>query len=263
MASSSLKVSHRDNALWVTITREEVRNALNDELIVALTEAIESSKKEPTTRAIVITGQGDRAFCAGADLKPGAATFAFDAEEPTTTYAQLLRVAHACTLPLIARVNGHCMAGGMGVLGMCDMAVASSRAKFGLPEVAIGMFPMQVAVVLQGMIPRRKFQELCLTGEPITADEALEIGLVNYVVDPEQLDEKLEWLLARIVNKSPIAIRRGKYALAAIADMTFEQSLFYMENQLASMALTADSAEGLRSFNEKRPPVWPVPSRKL
>jgi methylglutaconyl-CoA hydratase len=260
--SSPLAVTRLDRALWLTIDRAEVRNALNDALMLALAAEIRRARTVPGIRAIVLTGRGDRAFCAGADLKPGAETFEFDPEEPSTTYADLLRAARACTLPLIARVNGHCMAGGMGLLGMCDMAVASSRAKFGLPEVSIGMFPMQVAVVLQGLIPRRKLQELCITGEPITAGDALELGLVNYVVEPEHLDDKVNWLVERTANKSPIAIRSGKYALAAIADMTFEQSLFYMEKQLTSMALTRDAAEGLASFNENRRPVWPEPNPK-
>jgi enoyl-CoA hydratase/carnithine racemase len=145
----------------------------------------------------------------------------------------------------------------MGLLAMCDMAVASSSARFGLPEVRIGMFPMQVASVLQKVISRRKMAEMCLTGESIGADEALAMDLVNYVVAPEELDAKTEWLVSRVLDKSAIAIRRGKHALRSIADMTFDQSIAYMETQIGSLILTGDAQEGLKAFNEKRAPIWP------
>ncbi len=97
---------------------------------------------------------------------------------------------------------------------------------------------------------------MCITGEPISAQEALEIGLINYVVEPTDLDAKTQWLIDRTINKSPTAIRLGKHALRAISDMTFEQSLAYMENQIVSLALTEDASEGISAFNEKRAPVW-------
>jgi len=245
-----------DGAMFLTINRAEARNALNDAVITGLTEALLETQRDSSVRVIVVTGSGDRAFCAGGDLKPNSKTFGFDPAEPRTVYAELLRAAKACTLPMIARVNGHCMAGGLGILAMCDMAVASSKATFGLPEVKIGLFPMQVAALLQNVIPRRTFDEMCITGEPISAQQARECGLVNYVVEPAELDAKTQWLIARTVDKSPTAIRRGKYALRAISDMTFEQSMAYMENQIVSLALTEDAAEGLNAFNAKRPPAW-------
>ncbi len=142
------------------------------------------------------------------------------------------------------------------MLAMCDMVVSTSKALFGLPEVKIGMFPMQVAALMQTMIPRRKFDEMCITGELISATEALEYGLVNYVIEPEELDDKVTWLVNRTINKSPTAIRRGKYALRAISDMTFEQALAHMESQIALLTLTEDANEGLAAFNEKRDPEW-------
>lgn len=254
--ASVILVEDRDNVRWITINREDVRNALNDDVLTKLAAAINSARAQPNLRAIVLTGAGTRAFCAGGDLKPDSKTFGFDHSIPTTSLGNLLRAAHACDLPLIARVNGHCMAGGIGLLAMCDMAVASDHGLFGLPEVKIGMFPMQVSAILQNMISPRKFAELCLTGEPVDAQEALAIGLVNYVTPLDQLDAKVDWLLSRIVNKSPTAIRRGKHALRATYDMTKEQAIAFMESQLATLSLTEDSREGIASFNEKRPPEW-------
>lgn len=251
-----VKVEDRDAVRWLTIDRDDVRNALNDNVLDALAEGIVTAVKNSDLRVIVVTGAGTRAFCAGGDLKPESETFGFDHADPTTSYANLLRAAHGCDLPLIARVNGHCMAGGVGLLAMCDMAITSDTARFGLPEVKIGMFPMQVAALLQNMISPRKFAELCLTGEPITAQEALDIGLVNYVTPEADLDARIAWLLSRLIDKSPTAIRRGKHALRAIRDMTVEQAIAYMEGQIATLALTADSKEGIAAFNEKRPPAW-------
>lgn len=246
----------RNDVCWITINRPELRNAINENVIAGIASALTEARSAPGVRAVVLTGAGERAFCAGADLRPDSNIFDFDFSQPRTDYADLLRQAVAFDIPLIARVNGACMAGGMGLLSMCDLAVASATAQFGLPEVKVGMFPMQVASVMQHLIPHRKFAEMCITGEPMTAQEAFEAGLVNYVADPSALDEKVDWLLARITDKSPTAIRRGKNALRAIADMTFAQSIAFMEAQLGSLRMTKDAAEGLAAFAEKRKPVW-------
>jgi len=136
------------------------------------------------------------------------------------------------------------------------MAVASAEAKFGLPEVKVGLFPMQVAALMQTILPPRVFAEMCYTGEMVTAEAALAAGLVNYVVPPGELDAKTDWLAARVTDKSPLAIRRGKYALNATAGMSFEQALAHMEAQAGLMPLTEDAKEGMTAFAEKRPPVW-------
>lgn len=255
-SDSPILVEAENGVTRLTIDRAEARNALNDAVMLALAAAIRAAEAQPAMRAIVVTGAGEKAFCAGADLKPNSRTFGFDYSVPNTVYADLLRTAANCTLPMIARVNGHCLAGGMGILAMCDIAVAVETARFGLPEVRIGLFPMQVAALLQMVLPRRKFAEMCLTGEPITAAEALQYDLINYAVPPAELDAKVDWLLARLLDKSPTAIRRGKYALRAMQDMTFEQAVSYAEVQIGSMVHTEDAAEGLKAFNEKRSPVW-------
>lgn len=246
----------KDGVLRLTLNRPERRNALNDALIVALTRAFAEASDAPDIRAIILGATGDKAFCAGADLNPKAGTFGFDYANPATTYANLLRVARKATVPVIGRINGYCLAGGMGLLAICDMAVSASSATFGLPEVKVGLFPMQVAAILQTMLPPRKFAEMCFTGEMLSADEALACGLVNYVAAPEALDEKTDWLAGRVASKSPTAIRRGKYALSATAGMTPEQAIAHMEAQVGLMPLTEDAKEGMAAFAEKRAPVW-------
>jgi enoyl-CoA hydratase/carnithine racemase len=204
---------------------------------------------------IVLTAAGEKAFCAGGDLQPGQA-FAFDYSKPNMEYSDLFRLAVNATTPCIVRVNGVCMAGGVGLLCMADMAIAHSGVRFGLPEVKVGLFPMQVLSLIQRLVPRRILREWMLTGEPFTADEALQHGLVNYVVPSEQLDAKVDWLVGRLTDKSPAATRRGKYAMKAMEDMSFEAAVAYAETQRAIMTLTEDAKEGMAAFNEKRSPEW-------
>jgi enoyl-CoA hydratase/carnithine racemase len=240
----------------ITIDRPARRNALDDGVIAAIREGLRQAHADPAMRAILLTGSGDRAFCAGGDLKPGGG-FAFDLSQPRLEYGELLRDAHNALLPIVVRVNGACMAGGMGLLCMADLAVCAEDVRFGLPEVKVGLFPMQVLSLLQRMVPRRVLREWVLTGEPFGATEALRWGLVNRVVPRESLDEATAQLLQRLVDNSPTALRRGRHALRAIESMGFEQSLAFAEGQIALLAMTEDAREGMAAFNEKRPPVWP------
>ncbi len=259
LSTAELSVEVRGPVLWLTITREERRNAMSHGVLASLAQAIGAAQTQRSVRAIVLTGAGSKAFCAGADLQ-SANAFTTDYSEPHGHLAQLLRAVKASTVPLIARVNGACMAGGMGLMSMCDMAVAAPHAVFGLPEVKVGVFPAQVLSVLQHLIPRRKLVEMCLTGEPITAAQALEYGLVNYVSDSgeqgQDLDTKLQWLLDRMLDKSPAAIRRGLYTLKKVETMAFEESMAFTESQIALFTLTEDAKEGQKAFQEKRKPVW-------
>ena len=257
MTDTSVLIDRRGHALWITINRPEKRNAINSGVVAGIARGYREAHDDPGIRVIVLTGAGDKAFCAGADLQSTGAAFAFDFSRPNVDYADLLRLSQSATKPAIARVNGVCMAGGMGLLCMTDLAVAADHVLFGLPEVKIGVFPMQVMSLLQQIAPRRMIQEWALTGEPFDARAALEAGLLNYVAPGAELDGKVDWLVSRIVDKSPTAIRRGKYAMRAIASMSFDQSIAYTESQIALLAMTDDAKEGLASFAEKRKPNWP------
>ncbi|BCN37600.1 enoyl-CoA hydratase [Alicycliphilus denitrificans] len=251
--NEELRAELRGPVLYLTIHRPERRNAMSPAVLQGLRDGIERADADPAIRAAVITGTGDKAFCAGADLQTGK-SFAFDHSRPYQGLADLMRRARRATVPLIARVNGACMAGGMGLMAMCDMAVASEHAIFGLPEVKVGLFPAQVLSVLQHLIPRRTLNELCLCGEPVSAREALEMGLVNHVAD--DVDARLDWLLARLLDKSPAAVRRGLYTLKHVQSMAFEESMAFTESQIALFAQTDDAREGQLAFREKRAPQW-------
>jgi methylglutaconyl-CoA hydratase len=254
---SVVLIEQRGPVQWIAINREERRNAMNEAVIDGIASGLTQAASNPAIRAVVLTGAGERAFCAGADLSAGSGSFKYDYSQVGLSFVQLMKQARDLSLPLIARVNGHAMAGGLGLLGMCDMAVAVDTTRFGMPEVKVGVFPMQIMAVLQRLIPSRKLYEMALTGEPITAAEALELNLVNYVAPAAELDAKLQWLLNRLLDKSPTAIRRGKYAMRTSEQLTFDQSAVFMEAQIGTLALTEDAAEGRAAFIEKRAPNWP------
>jgi len=253
--SPSVLNEKRGRAFWITINRAEKRNAINASVIAGIRQGYRDAHADPEVRAIVVTGAGEKAFCAGGDLQPGGG-FAFDLSKPNLEYADLLREARSATLPTIARVNGACMAGGMGLACMTDFAIAAEHALFGLPEVRVGVFPMQVMYLLLQLAPARTVREWAISGEPFTSQEAKTAGLVNHVVPGAELDAKVEWLVGRIADKSPTAIRRGKYAMRAIESMSFEEAMAYTEGQIVLTALTEDAKEGLAAFNDKRKPVW-------
>lgn len=257
--SADLVAEKRGRALWLIINREAKRNALSAAVVEGIGEGLKAGVADREVAAIVITGAGEKAFCAGADLDPKSAPFQMDAATPRLAYADLLRTMIACEKPVVARVNGACMAGGMGLLGAADMAIASDAAKFGLPEVGIGVFPMMVAAILQNRldIPARKLAEMCLTGDPITAQEALSLGLVNRLVPFADLDAATDALVEKLASRSPTALRLGKRAMTAMRGMDWDAALAHAESQIRLVALTGDAREGLASFAEKRAPNWP------
>jgi enoyl-CoA hydratase/carnithine racemase len=177
-------------------------------------------------------------------------------DEPTTDFGRLARVVREVGIPLIARINGACVAGGMALMSLCDLAVVADHARFGLPEGKVGVFAFQVLVYLRRMLHPRHVNELCFTGELIDAQKAKEIGIANSVVPAAELDATVDALVARLCAMSPVALRRGKYALAAMEGMAFAEALAFAETQISVASSTDDAREGLAAFNERRPPRW-------
>jgi enoyl-CoA hydratase/carnithine racemase len=251
-----IRTERRGAAIWITIDREARRNAMNKAVLAGIEAAMREAAATPGVRAAVLTGAGRKAFCAGADLSGGTGTFTLGLDEPMTDFGRLARFVRDAGLPLIGRINGDCIAGGMGLMSLCDLVVVAEHARFGLPEVKVGVFPMQVLVYLRGMIGARHVNEMCLTAEFLSAQRAYEIGLANYVVPYEALDARVEALVARLGELSPVAIRRGKYAIAAMEQMAFAEALSFAEQLIAVTSMTSDATEGLAAFNEKRKPAW-------
>lgn len=258
-SSPVVLVEQRGPALWITINREARRNAINPDVIAGIHQAIAQTRDTPAVRAIVLTGAGQQAFCAGADLTRGTGVFTDTLAEPTTDFGRLARLVREIGIPLVARINGACVAGGMGLMSLCDLAIAADHARFGLPEGKVGVFPMQVLVYLRRLVGARHVNELCLTGSLIPAQRAFDIGLVNDVVPAAQLDARIDELLHRLLQMSPVALRRGKATIAAMEAMPFAEALSLAEAQIALTSRTDDAAEGLAAFNAKRAPRWAVP----
>lgn len=242
----------------ITIDRPDRLNALTGQVVAALVEALEAARSEPEVRAVVITGAGERAFSAGGDLKSLDTDnpYVFDASTPGHFLTDALRVIERFPLPIVARVNGHAAGGGLGLLCACDLAVAADHARFGAPEVKVGLFPMTILPHMLRVIPRRKLMEMAITGDMWSAAEALEMGLVNYVVPAAELDDATDRLLARVVDKSPTAVRLGKHAVSAVSEMTMAQAFDFTQSFVRQVTATADATEGMAAFREKRDPDW-------
>ena len=251
-------VERKGAVQWITINREARRNALNEQVVRTIDAAIKAAVDGGEVRAIVITGAGDKAFCAGADLAKGTQGFAFavDFARPKHYIVDLFKRLQECTLPVIARVNGHVMAGGFGLLCACDMAIAADDIRIGTTESKIGVTPMMILPYMLRVLPPRKLQEMCITGEQFSAQDALDWGVVNYVVPRAELDAKLDWLLARVTDKSPTAIRLGKQAYSAMRDMSLREALEYAQAMVPVMSSTEDAKEGMAAFQEKRAPQF-------
>jgi enoyl-CoA hydratase/carnithine racemase len=255
----SVVLSERRGATqWITINRPDKRNALNEEVVKSISAGISQATASEDCRAIVLTGAGEQAFCAGADLQKNVKGGAFEPDfaHPRHYIVDLFKQMQDCGLPIVARVNGHAMAGGFGLLCSCDMAVAADDIRIGTPEAKIGVTPMMILPAMLRVLPARRLQEMCITAEQFSAAQALEWGVVNYVAPRAELDAKLDWLLGRILDKSPTAIRLGKQAFGAMRDMGLRESLEYAQAMVPVMSSTEDVKEGMKAFQEKRAAVW-------
>ena len=183
-----VRTERRGAVSWLIIDREERRNALNEEVVHGITEGIRAAEAAGDVRVIVLTGAGDKVFCAGGDLKPSAEgnPFEVDPAQPRNPVIDLFKCMEQATLPIVARVNGHALGGGFGLVCACDMAVASETARLGTPEARLGLFPMMILPYMLRVVPRRRLLEMCMTAEPWTAQEAFELGIVNYIAPPAE-----------------------------------------------------------------------------
>jgi enoyl-CoA hydratase/carnithine racemase len=256
MNESHLLYRVEDDIAYFTINRERQRNAISVEALNLFLEHLDKAEADESVRVICITGAGDRAFCSGADLGGGMGKPGQDGMEAFKNYARLLKRLNGFPKPTVARVNGSCVAGGTGLMLACDIVIATDTAKFGTPEVNVGLFPMMIGALIYRNVLRKKAMEMVLLGQRLTAPEALEMGMVTRVVPPGDLDDEVNKVLRALAKKSPIGMKIGKEAFYAMADMPFEEALDFLAQKLAEVATTEDAVEGITAFIEKREPVF-------
>ena len=241
----------------ITINRPDRRNALSWAVVRELRAACAAAKADPAVQVCVLTGAGDRAFCAGADLSGMAAGAGYlDLHDARGELAGLFRDLYALGKPTVARVRGYALAGGFGLALACDLLVAADDAVFGVPEVDVGLWPHLITVPLVRSMPPKKALELMLTGRRIDAAEADRLGFVDRVVPPDQLDAAVDELAATLTAKSPAVLKLGRDSFYAVWDQDVDTSLKLLHPLLTITASTDDAAEGIAAFEEKRSPRW-------
>jgi enoyl-CoA hydratase/carnithine racemase len=250
-----IKVDRAGAVEVITLSNPEKRNAIGPKMTNELLWALEDARAADDVRSIVLTGEG-KAFCAGGDFSEMTSGAAESKLAHKGDYADLLLALARSDKPVVARVNGHAMGGGLGLVAACTFAVASTEAKLGTPEIDVGLFPMMIMAVLARHVPRRRLIEMMLMGEKLDASEAARLGLVNRAVAPGELDAAVKTITDAIATKSPITVRLGLRAFAAQDDMDLGQALPLLRERLAECLATDDAREGLMAFLQKRPPVW-------
>ena len=253
MSESELLYKVENKIAYFTINRDAKRNSISGEVIELMMKHLDEAQKDPDVRAISITGAGKKAFCAGADLK---GAIKDGTSDPFKNFANLIKRLAGFPKPTVAKVNGYCLAGGMGFMLSCDIVIASELSKFGTPEVNVGLWPMMIGAVIFRNVPRKKAMEMILLGEKLTAQEALSMGLITRAVAPDKLDEEVDGVLKKLAGKSPVGMKIGKEAFYKSDDMPFEEALDFLSAKIKEVAATEDAVEGIKAFIEKRDPIF-------
>ena len=241
----------------VTINRPDRRNSMSYGVMQGLRDAVAAAKVDDTVRVLVLTGAGDRAFCAGADLSgiadnAGAAA----AHDGRGLLANLFRELWSLGKPTIARVRGYALAGGFGLALACDVVIAAEDARFGTPEVNVGLWPYMITIPMLRSMPQKTVLELQMTGRRVGAEEAQRIGFVSRVVPVDELDVAVDEFASVLAAKSPLVLRWGRDAFYRVLEMDADAALDYLQGMLTIHTQSEDAAEGVAAFAEKRTPVW-------
>jgi enoyl-CoA hydratase len=241
----------------IALDQPQTRNALSDELLAELVAALEAAREDSAVHCVVLTSTHEKVFSAGANL----GGFAADAplvhkHFATERFPRLFRLLGELGKPSICAANGHVLAGAFGIALACDLIVAKEGARFGTPEINVGVFPFMIMALIYRNVPRKKTNELLLLGDQISAQEAERIGIVNRVASAEEFDGVVSEWAEKLARKSPVMMRLGKNAMFRQQDMAFADALDYLRSQLTIAFSTEDIQEGVKAFFEKREPEW-------
>ncbi|GMU43453.1 MAG: enoyl-CoA hydratase/isomerase family protein [Xanthomonadales bacterium] len=254
MSYAHLLVSDQDAVRTITVHRPDKLNALNHATIGELHHAFAAARADAAVRVLVLTGAGPKAFVAGADISEFASATPVQARAFSEAGQQMMRSVETLGKPVIARINGFALGGGMELAMCCHLRIAAESAKLGTPEINLGILPGFGATQrLTRLCGRAAALELCLLGAPITAQRALELGIVNRVVPAAELDAEVMKVAAQLARSAPHALRAILDAVILGGDMALDQGLSYETHLFAVTASTADMREGTAAFLEKRP----------
>jgi enoyl-CoA hydratase len=256
MEAGPVRFAHEDGQALLTIDRAEARNALSAEVVAALSDALRRAEADAAVRVVVLTGAGARVFSAGGDLQAMGQDGFLAGHEGRRRYGLLLEQLASFPKPTVARVNGHALGGGLGLVCACDLAVAAEHAELGTPEVDVGLFPMMVLAWLQRHLGRKRALEMVLTGARLKAEDALAWGLLNRVVPADALDTATATLVQQLARKSQAVLALGKRAFRRAEGLPLEAATELLAAELSVNLTTEDAAEGVLAFLSKRPPVW-------
>jgi enoyl-CoA hydratase len=246
-----------DGVATITLNRPEQRNALSAQLLAELVDAIEAARDDEGVRCVVLTGAGDKVFCAGADLGGFAADVPLvEKHYASDLFLEFFRLMPRLGKPSLCAANGHVLAGGLGLALSCDLVIAKDSATFGTPEINVGAFPYMIMSIIYRNVPRKKVNEMILLGERLSATEAVTYGLANKAVAEAEFDAAVAEWAGKLASKSPVLMRLGHDAIYRQQDMALDDALEYLRSQLSLTFSTEDILEGVQAFFEKREPKW-------
>jgi enoyl-CoA hydratase/carnithine racemase len=246
-----------DGVATVTLNDPEKRNMLSGQMLAEVVAAMETARDAEEVRAVVLTGAGDRVFCAGADLGGFAADASLlDKHYASDLFLRFFRLMPRLGKPSLCAANGHVMAGGLGLALSCDLVIAKAGVAFATPEINVGAFPYMIMALIYRDVPRKKVNEMMLLGDRMSAEDAVAYGLANKVVPAAEFDAAVADWASRLASKSPLLMKLGHDAMYRQADMPVDDALEFLRSQLSLTFTTEDIREGVAAFFEKREPNW-------
>src|SRR6188472_2064367 len=252
-----IKYEVAEGVATVTLNNPEKRNMLSGQMLSELVDAMKTARDSEDVRAVILTGAGDKVFCAGADLGGFAADVPLVAKHfATDLFLEYFRLMPRLGKPSLCAANGHVLAGGMGLALSCDLLIAKEGATFGTPEINVGAFPYMIMSIIYRNVPRKKVNEMMLLGDRVSGNDLVAYGLANKVVPEDEFDDAVADWAGRLASKSPVLMRVGHDAMYRQQDMALDDALEYLRSQLSLTFTTEDIVEGAQAFFEKREPKW-------
>ena len=257
MAYEKISYGVADGVGTITLDDPDTRNSLSPELLNELLDALHAARDDDEVRCVVLSSSHEKVFSSGANLGAfGADAPLIDRYTGAQRFVDIFKALGELGKPTIVAANGHVLAGSLGIALACDLIVAAEGAGFGTPEINVGLFPFMIMALVYRNVPRKKTNEMLLLGERLTAEEALQAGIVNKVVPASEFEAAVAEWAAKLASKSPVVMKLGKDAMARQMDMPLYEALDYLRSQLTIELGTEDAVEGVTAFFEKREPKW-------